>query len=288
MSDSNLGSNINNNINNNTDSNLIVTTSASGVVTVKLNREHKQNAFDDQLIIELMGAFKKIAADPAARAVILCSEGKNFSAGADLAWMKQVAAYSHEENLLDAAGLAQMLKALNDIPVPTIARVQGAAFGGAVGLVACCDMAVAAERASFCLSEVKIGLIPATISPYVINAIGQRAARRYFVTAERFTANTAANLGLVAEVVADTDLDTYIDQLVSHILNNGPQAVRAAKKLINDVAGRPIDKALLVETGERIAERRAAAEGQEGLSAFLEKRQPQWVSQTAGPATRKD
>lgn len=280
MTDSNLDST--------TSKNLIVTSSNSGIVMVKLNREAKQNAFDDELIIELMAAFKKTAADPQARVMILCSEGKNFSAGGDLAWMKRVAAYSREENLLDAGALAHMLNTLNTMPIPTIARVQGAAFGGAVGLVACCDMAIAAQRASFCLSEVKIGLVPATISPYVINAIGQRAARRYFVTAERFSAITAANLGLVSEVVADTELDQHIDKLVEHILRNGPQAVKEAKKLIHDFAGRSIDKALIAETGERIADLRASAEGQEGLSAFLEKRQPQWITHPADPDTRKD
>lgn len=272
----------------NASKNLIVTTDPSGIVTVKLNCPKKHNAFDDHLIIELMATFKKIAANPKARVMILCSEGKNFSAGGDLAWMKRVAGYSREENLLDASALAGMLKTLNEIPIPTIARVQGAAFGGAVGLVACCDMAVAAQRASFCLSEVKIGLVPATISPYVINAIGQRAARRYFVTAERFSADTAAKLGLVSEVVADMELDKYVDQLVSGIMANGPQAVRDAKKLVSDIAGRTIDKALVAETGERIADRRASAEGQEGLSAFLEKRQPRWITHPADHATNKD
>ncbi len=209
--------------------------------------------------------------------MVLGSEGKSFSAGADLEWMKRMASYSYDENLRDASALALMLKTLNEIPQPTIARVQGAAFGGAVGLVSCCDMAVAASAGSFSLSEVKIGLVPATISPYVIAAIGQRAARRYFVTAERFDAHRALQLGLVNEVVDAEQLDQEIDRLINTLLANGPEAVTGAKQLVFDVAGKPIDQQLIDATCETIAAIRVSEQGQEGLQAFLERRKPQWI-----------
>jgi len=209
--------------------------------------------------------------------MVLGSEGKSFSAGADLEWMKRMASYSYDENLRDASALALMLKTLNEIPQPTIARIQGPAFGGAVGLVSCCDMAVAASAASFSLSEVKIGLVPATISPYVIAAIGQRAARRYFVTAERFDAHRALQLGLVNEVVDAEQLDQEIDRLINTLLANGPEAVTGAKQLVFDVAGKPIDQQLIDATCETIAAIRVSEQGQEGLQAFLERRKPQWI-----------
>ena len=209
--------------------------------------------------------------------MVLGSEGKSFSAGADLEWMKRMASYSYEENLRDASALALMLKTLNEIPQPTIARVQGAAFGGAVGLVSCCDMAVAASAASFSLSEVKIGLVPATISPYVIAAIGQRAVRRYFVTAERFDAHRAMEIGLVNEVVDAEQLDQEIDRLIDALLANGPEAILAAKRLVFDIAGKPIDQQLIDSTCETIAAIRVSEQGQEGLQAFLEKRKPHWL-----------
>ena len=209
--------------------------------------------------------------------MVLGSEGKSFSAGADMEWMKRMASYSYDENLRDASALALMLKTLNEIPQPTIARVQGAAFGGAVGLISCCDMAVAASAASFSLSEVKIGLVPATISPYVIAAIGQRAARRYFVTAERFDAHRALQLGLVNEVVDAEQLDQEIDRLINTLLANGPEAVTVAKQLVFDVAGKPIDQQLIDATCETIAAIRVSEQGQEGLQAFLERRKPQWI-----------
>jgi methylglutaconyl-CoA hydratase len=191
--------------------------------------------------------------------------------------MKRMASYSYDENLRDASALALMLKTLNEIPQPTIARIQGPAFGGAVGLVSCCDMAVAASAASFSLSEVKIGLVPATISPYVIAAIGQRAARRYFITAERFDAHRALQLGLVNEVVDAEQLDQEIDRLINTLLANGPAAVTAAKQLVFDVAGKPIDQQLIDATCETIAAIRVSEQGQEGLQAFLERRKPQWI-----------
>ena len=247
-----------------------------GVARVRLNNPDKHNAFDDQIIGELTEAFVAIADNSNVRVMVLGSEGKSFSAGADLEWMKRMASYSYEENLRDASALALMLKTLNEIPQPTIARVQGAAFGGAVGLVSCCDMAVAASAASFSLSEVKIGLVPATISPYVIAAIGQRAVRRYFVTAERFDAHRAMEIGLVNEVVDAEQLDQEIDRLIDALLANGPEAIIAAKRLVFDIAGKPIDQQLIDSTCETIAAIRVSEQGQEGLQAFLEKRKPHW------------
>jgi methylglutaconyl-CoA hydratase len=247
-----------------------------GVATVTLNNPEKYNAFDDAIISELTAAFKDIAGNKDVRVMILAATGKSFCAGGDLAWMKRMANYSFAENLEDAIALAAMLKALNFLPVPTIARVQGIAIGGGVGLVSCCDMAVATPDASFCLSEVKVGLIPATISPYVIDAIGQRAARRYFTTAERFSAEMAAHLGLVSGVVEKDQLDNEINKLVEALLANNPAATVAAKQLIFEVAGCEIDDELIAFTCERIADIRVSADGQEGLSAFLEKRKPAW------------
>jgi methylglutaconyl-CoA hydratase len=209
--------------------------------------------------------------------MVLGSEGKSFSAGADLGWMKRMASYSYKENLRDAGALALMLKTLNQMPQPTIARVQGAAFGGAVGLVSCCDMAVAATNASFSLSEVKIGLVPATISPYVIAAIGERWARRYFLTAERFDAQRAMQIGLVNEAVNAEQLDQQINSLIEALLVNGPEAVMAAKQLVFDVSGKPIDQNLIDHSCEVIAAIRVSEQGQEGLNAFLEKRKPHWT-----------
>ena len=248
-----------------------------GVAQVRLNNPDKHNAFDDQMIGQLTEAFIAIADNSNVRVMVLGSEGKSFSAGADLEWMKRMASYSYDENLRDASALALMLKTLNEIPQPTIARIQGPAFGGAVGLVSCCDMAVAASAASFSLSEVKIGLVPATISPYVIAAIGQRAARRYFVTAERFDAHRALQLGLVNEVVDAEQLDQEIDRLINTLLANGPEAVTGAKQLVFDVAGKPIDQQLIDATCETIAAIRVSEQGQEGLQAFLERRKPQWI-----------
>ena len=248
-----------------------------GVARIRLNNPDKHNAFDDEIIGELTEAFVAIVDNSNVRVMVLGSEGKSFSAGADLEWMKRMASYSYDENLRDASALALMLKTLNEIPQPTIARIQGPAFGGAVGLVSCCDMAVAASAASFSLSEVKIGLVPATISPYVIAAIGQRAARRYFVTAERFDAHRALQLGLVNEVVDAEQLDQEIDRLINALLANGPEAVTGAKQLVFDVAGKPIDQQLIDATCETIAAIRVSEQGQEGLQAFLERRKPQWI-----------
>lgn len=258
---------------------VLIQTDQRGVTTVTLNNPEKHNAFDDKIIEELTAAFEQISKSKDVRVMILAASGKNFCAGGDLAWMKRMANYSYEENLKDSQALARMFKVLNFIEIPTIARVQGVAFGGGVGLVSCCDMAVAASDASFSLSEVKIGLIPAVISPYVVGAIGQRVARRYFITAERFDAQTALKLGLVSKVVGQEQLDQAIDKLAETLLANSPSAIVDAKQLIFDVAGQAIDDELIDLTCERIADIRVSANGQEGLSAFLQKRKPTWSVQ---------
>lgn len=250
-----------------------------GVATVTLNRPEKHNAFDDKLISDLTNLFKQIDQDDSVRVMILAANGRNFCAGADLNWMKRMAGYSYEENLKDAKALAEMLYTLNNLSKPTIARVQGAAFGGAVGLVACCDMAIGTKLAKFCLSEVRIGLIPATISPYVIEAMGARNARRYFTTAEVISARRARRFGLLNEAVTEEELDLTINGLVESLLKNSPQAVKAAKALVFDVSNKSIDQALLDDTSERIAQIRVSEEGQEGLQAFLEKRTAAWVQE---------
>ena len=249
---------------------------ADGVATVTLDRPEVHNAFDDQVIAELTQAFRRLGAEPAARVVVLRANGKSFSAGADLDWMQRVARYSHEQNVADAMALAEMLHALDTCPKPTLALVQGPAYGGGVGLVAACDVAVAAETASFALTEVRLGLIPAVISPYVIAAIGERACRRYFLTAERFSAADAYRLGLVHQVVPADRLDAAVADLVARLLEGGAAAQAAAKELIRDVACRPIDGAVVRDGAERIARQRASAEGREGVAAFLEKRKPAW------------
>ena len=248
-----------------------------GVARVTINNPDKHNAFDDQIITQLTQAFAAIANNADVRVMVLGSAGKSFSAGADLGWMQRMANYSYEENLRDCHALAKMLHTLYTMPQPTIARIQGAAFGGAVGLVSCCDIAIAAKPASFSLSEVKIGLVPATISPYVIAAIGERASRGYFVTAERFDAETAEQLGLVSEVTKVEELDTKIEEIVAAVLANSPAAVKAAKQLIFDTSGKPINESLINQTCETIAAIRVSEEGQEGLKAFLEKRAPKWI-----------
>ncbi|NCP77930.1 MAG: enoyl-CoA hydratase/isomerase family protein [Desulfuromonadales bacterium] len=248
-----------------------------GRVTLTLNRPAQHNVFDDQLINTLTTTLKDLNADPQVRVVCLRGAGRSFSAGADLNWMRRMAEYTQAENLADAMALAELMQTLNTLAKPTLALVQGAAFGGGVGLVAACDLVLATPQASVCLSEVKLGLIPAVISPYVIAAIGARAARRYFLTAEGFDADRARQLGLVHEVVATAALDHRADLLTRQLLANGPQALAAAKQLVADVAGRPIDAELLADTAQRIATLRASDEGREGLSAFLTKRPPAWL-----------
>lgn len=249
----------------------------SGVATITLNRPDIHNAFDDTIIAALTAAFKKAGEDPAVRIVVLAASGKSFCAGGDLNWMRRMAGYNYEENLRDANALADMLRTLNFLPKPTIARVQGAAYGGGVGLVACCDIAVASPDAAFCLSEVKVGLIPATIGPYVVRAIGQRASRRYFTTAELISAETARELGLVSELVNNEELDNTIAGIIKGLLRNGPQAVAEAKRLVLDVADGEINAEMIADTSQRIAQTRGSDEGREGLTAFLEKRKPGWI-----------
>jgi methylglutaconyl-CoA hydratase len=247
-----------------------------GVATVTLNRPQVHNAFDDQLITQLTNIFKRVGQDDSVRVMILAANGKSFCAGADLNWMRRMTDYSYEQNLADATALANMLLELNELPKPTIARVQGAAFGGAVGLVACCDMAIGSKLSKFCLSEVKLGLIPATISPYVIDAIGARLARRYFTTAEVFSSRRARRIGLLSEAVTEEALDTSIEELVECLLKNAPLAIAAAKQLIFDIRDTPAGEELLNLTSTRIAATRVSKEGQEGLNAFLQKRRPNW------------
>jgi methylglutaconyl-CoA hydratase len=251
-----------------------------GTATLTLNRPEVHNAFDDQLIAGLTARLRELNADHAVRVVVLAANGKSFSAGADLNWMKRMARYSEAENLRDAIALGDLMHTLRALHKPTIARVQGAAYGGGVGLVACCDIAIGATTAAFCLSEVRLGLIPAVISPYVIAAIGERQARRCFLTAERFDAAEAQRIGLLHAVVDEAQLDASVQAMVDHLLKGGPKAQAAAKRLIDAVANRPIDRLLVEDTAERIARIRVTPEGREGIAAFLEKRAPGWTAQT--------
>ena len=246
------------------------------VAVLTIDRPQVRNAFDGAMIEELTNAYRQAARDDAIRAVVLQAEGEVFSAGADLAWMRRMAEASPEENLADARRLAQLMRLADTCPKPTIARIQGVALAGAVGLIACCDIAIATEKVEFGLSEVRLGLIPAVIAPYVVRAIGPRAARRLFLGAERIKAPEALRLGLVHETVAANGLDEAVARQIAAILSGGPAAQAAAKKLVADVA-RPIDDALIEETARRIAAIRASPEGREGLAAFLAKRKPQWA-----------
>jgi len=250
-----------------------------GVATLTMCRGEMHNAFDDTMIADLTAKLKDLEANDAVRVVVLAGEGKSFSAGADLNWMKRMAAYSYEENFDDAMGLGELLRTLNFLKKPTIAKVQGAAFGGGVGLVAACDMAVGSQYASFCLSEVKLGLIPAVISPYVVGAMGQRASRRYMLTAERFKADEALRFGLLHNVVAADELDGAVEKMIESLMINGPASVQACKELIFAVTDRPVDATVIKDTAERIAKQRASDEGREGLTAFLDKRKPAWVKE---------
>jgi methylglutaconyl-CoA hydratase len=247
-----------------------------GVAWLTLARPEVHNAFNDTLIAELTRSLETLGADPQVRAVVLAAEGKSFSAGADLNWMKAMAGYDEAQNLADARKLSQLLWTLDRLPKPTIGRVQGAALGGGVGLAACCDIVVASRNASFTLSEVKLGLIPATIGPYVVAAIGQRASRRFFLTAERISADEALRLGLLHRVVEPEGLDAAIEELLAALLANGPAAVAAAKALVFAAGVRPVDAAMMDDTAGRIAAIRASPEGREGIGAFLEKRKPDW------------
>ena len=247
-----------------------------GVGRLTLNRPELHNAFDDRLIAQLTAALLSLEADRRVRFVVLAAAGKSFSAGADLAWMQRMAGYSEAENLEDARALAGLMSTLDRLAKPTVALVQGPAFGGGVGLVACCDIAIASEAASFSLSEVKLGLVPAVISPYVVAAMGPRAARRFVLTAERFSAEEARDLGLVHEVVPADRLEAAGARILALLAEGGPEAQADAKDLVLSLAGRPIGRALVEETAERIARVRVGEEAREGLAAFLEKRAPNW------------
>jgi methylglutaconyl-CoA hydratase len=257
--------------------NLIVE-QKDGIARVTLNRPEVRNAFDDALIASLTQKFTELDRDASVRVVVLAGNGPAFCAGADLNWMKRMAGYGYDDNLRDARGLAEMLATLDGLDKPTIARVHGPAFAGGTGLVAACDMAVGTPEAKFCFSEAKLGLSPATISPYVMRAIGARAASRYFLTAEVFDAEEALRIGMLSALVPAAELDATVDSLAQHLLAGGSEAHARIKDLIRQVAGRPIDDALKADTARRIAEIRSSPEGREGIAAFLEKRKPKWFS----------
>ena len=247
------------------------------VATVVLNRPEVRNAFNDELIAELSEVFTRLGDDARVRAIVLAANGPAFCAGADLNWMRRMADYTREENLADAAKLAFMLRTLYECPKPTIARVQGDVYAGGMGLVACCDMAVSVDTANYCLSEVKLGLIPATIGPYVIRAMGPRASHRYFLTAERFNAQEALRIGFVHEVVGADQLDTKVGEMVAALVAASPNAIKECKKLVQYVADRDITRLLIDHTVKAIADIRASAEGKEGVQSFLNKRKPNWL-----------
>jgi methylglutaconyl-CoA hydratase len=258
---------------------ITVATDARGIATVTLDRPEIHNAFDDAMIAALTRALHDLAADAAVRVVVLAASGRSFSAGANLNWMQRMAGYSEAQNVEDALGLARLMHVLYTFRKPTLARVHGSAFAGGLGLVACCDIAVAAPEATFCLTEVRLGMIPAVITPYVVAAIGERQARRYCLTAERFDAAEALRLGLVHEVVDAAGLDARIDALAGQLLLGGPGALAECKAWVAEAAARPIDEALVVESARRIAALRASPEGREGVTAFLEKRTARWVAE---------
>jgi methylglutaconyl-CoA hydratase len=258
-------------------SNLTVTIDAQRA-TVTLTRPELRNAFNDEVIAELTQAFTELGQRDDVRAIVLAAEGPAFCAGADLNWMRRMADYDREQNLADAARLAEMLRVIHACPKPVVARVQGDVYAGGMGLVACSDIAISADSAHYCLSETRLGLLPATISPYVMRAMGPRAAQRYCLSAERFDAPEALRVGLVHEVVPAQRLDERVDAVVKALVNASPAAVRACKRLLHDVAQREIDAELIASTVEAIADVRASAEGREGVQAFLQKRQPAWLA----------
>jgi len=256
---------------------MLLVEKRNGIARVTLNRPELRNAFDDALIAELRKAFEEIGTDKSVRVMVLAGNGPAFCAGADLNWMKRMAGYSYEQNLADAQGLAGMLSTLDRLPKPTIARVHGPAFAGGTGLVAACDIAVGTPEAKFCFSEAKLGLAPSTIGPHVMRAIGERAARRYFLTAEVFDAAEAQRIGLLSAMVSSAELDPFIEKLTNDLLAGGPEAHGKIKQLIRSIANRPLDDALVAQTAKSIAEVRVSPEGREGIASFLEKRKPSWV-----------
>lgn len=262
-------------------STLNIRRTSSHVAEVWLNRPDVRNAFNDGVVAELTAAFNDLASDPHLRAIVLAGHGKAFCAGADLGWMRAMAGFDWQQNHADAARLAQMLWTIYSCPLPVVGRIHGDCYAGGVGLAAVCDVLVAAEGVNFCLSEARLGLLPATIAPYVVRALGEQASRRYFISAERFDAAQAKGLGFVHEVVPADDLDQKVGEIVSLLVANGPTAVKACKQLVKDVAGRPIDAALRDDTARRIADIRASSEGKEGVQAFLNKRDPAWAPRSA-------
>ena len=262
---------------------MLEITVRNAIAIVVLNRPDVHNAFNETLIAEFTDTLNALDRDDATRAVVIAGAGKSFCAGADLNWMKKLAAFSAAENLADAKALAKMLETLYRLSKPTIARVHGAAMGGGAGLVACCDIAVASQDATFAFSEAKLGLIPATIAPYVIEAIGARHARRFFVTAERFTAAEAFRIGLVHDIVQAAELDARINELLGSLLYAGPRAQAECKALIRHVAHRPIDADVIAATAQHIADVRASAEGRAGVAAFLSKQPTPWTPPDPSP-----
>ncbi len=248
------------------------------VARVYLNRPDVRNAFNEEVIAELTATFRQLASEPDLRAIVLGGHGKAFCAGADLSWMRSMADFSWEQNRADAQALADMLWAIYQCPVPIVGRLQGDCYAGGVGLAAVCDVVVAVDSMSFCLSEARLGLLPATISPYVIRAMGEPAARRYFITAERFTATQGQAMGLVHELCEVNTLDAKVDEIVAALVTNGPLATRACKALVQDVAGLQITDDLRGETARRIADIRVSVEGKEGIQSFLQKRPPAWLA----------
>jgi len=255
---------------------MLKTSTAAGVARVMLDRPDIRNAFDDALIAALTRTLRELDADASVRAVVLGGNGPAFCAGADLNWMKRMAGYDYAQNLADARALAAMLKTLDGMSKPTIARVHGPAFAGGIGLVAACDIAVGVPEAKFCLSEAKLGLSPATISPYVVRAMGERSARRYFLTAEVFDGIEAHRVGLLSMVSPSEKLDGEIEEILRHLLQGGPQALDKIKNLISRVSAGPVDDTMIDDTARRIAEIRVSPEGREGIASFLEKRKPGW------------
>ncbi len=247
------------------------------ILRLTLNRPEVRNAFDEEVIQAISAAAASASEDPSLRVVVLAGKGKAFCAGADIAWMAKAIAYSRQENLSDAEDLARMLERLDTLPVPVIGRIQGSALGGGVGLAAICDTVIAADTAVFALTEVKLGILPAVVAPYVLRKIGISAARELFLTGARFDAARARQIGLVHEIVPDADLDAAVTRRISEVLTAGPQGVAKAKALIREIAGAPPDHVIGVTTNA-IASQRVSDEGQEGLRAFLEKRKPSWTA----------
>jgi len=252
---------------------------AHHVAVVWMAREKVRNAFNETMIAELAQVFRELGADDGIRAIVLAGRGPAFCAGADLDWMRRMATYSMQENRTDARALADMLRAVYECPKPTLARVHGDAYAGGMGLIAACDIAFAAINVNFCLSETRLGLIPATISPYVLRSMGINAARRYFLTAEKFDAAEAYRIGFVHDIAPLDELDARVNTLLGTLMQTSSNAVREAKRLVREINGRPIDEALVADTAERIAAIRTSDDGKEGVRAFLEKRKPRWLAE---------